>query len=132
LRAFFTLASTCSFQVSHASRITLRNFIDLERRKVTPNSCGSKNPGSFLIRVKATSPVLSGLTDSSCPLHHTSTECRAHCMSLDTVGELIHRWKTCCPHVLECKSPCHWAQLSVCLQLGTKEVVTICLPVGNL
>jgi hypothetical protein len=83
LRAFQTLASTCSFQVSRVSRIIARYLAELEHRRVAPNSLGSKKPGSFLLRVKATSPVLSRLTDSPCPSHHPSTERRAHCMNPD-------------------------------------------------
>ena len=57
----------------------------MERCRVFRNRRGSKNPGSFLFLVKATSPVLSGLTDRPSPPHHSSTVCWAHCISPDTL-----------------------------------------------
>jgi hypothetical protein len=65
--------------------MTPRYLTDPERLNLTPESCSSKNPWSFLFLVKAMSPVLSGLTDSPTSLHHISTVERAHCMSPDTV-----------------------------------------------
>jgi hypothetical protein len=63
--------------------MTLRYLVVPECRKFTPNKRGSKNPGIFLLQVKATSPVLSGLRPGSS--HYTCTECTARCMSPDTV-----------------------------------------------
>ena len=84
--AFFTLTSTCSFQVSRESRITPRYLTDMECCKVFPNKRGSTNPGRFLLLVKATSPVLSALSHKLSSPHHISTIFRAHCMSPDRDG----------------------------------------------
>jgi hypothetical protein len=81
-------------------------LVILEHRKVVPNNLGSKNPGSYLLRVKVTSPVLSGLNDSSCSLHHPSTEFGAHCMSSDIFSGIYPLpGDKCHPHILEHRSP---------------------------
>jgi hypothetical protein len=53
-----------SLQVSRESMTTPRYLPDTERRKVTPKKCVAQKPGSCLLLLNTTSPVLSGLTDN--------------------------------------------------------------------
>ena len=130
--AFLSLTSMCSLQVSQEARTTPRCLTNIEWRKAIPKRCGSKNPGSFLLIVNATSPVLSGLTYSPSSSRHISTVWRAHCMSPNTVFGNFPLKDKCHLHILEYKLHPLWTLLSDHQQHGTIGALTRHLPMGSL